>query len=328
MNLRENMSINKLIEHPENKKLFKDIKETNPTFWAEFVDSIKQDGVIEPLIVNRETMQVRSGNQRLKAAIELGLETVPVLLIDETTTDDEIRKMISSNVFRRTIDPFAMFEYIGRLRKPASSSSPVVPQSQIKKKIHKNNEFMTASDIFNDLPKGQQEALEEWFNEKAEGEKAKSEGELIITIRNMKLNKTTLMEELSKAKTEQTELEDYYGQLKKEKEEVDAKIIDLEELRDIDSEEELEQRDMEINKLLKDKVKLKEKIKELKESPDINLYLIESVKKLLDINVTLRSIMQNQDALNPVKLQEFSDALKVTVAIIKGINKKELRSLS
>ena len=54
----------------------------------------------------------------MKAAIELELETVPVLLVDETTSDDEIRKMISSNVFRRSIDPFAMFEYIGRLRNP------------------------------------------------------------------------------------------------------------------------------------------------------------------------------------------------------------------
>ena len=64
----------------------------------------------------------RGRNQRLKAAIELELETVPVLLVDETTSDDEIRKMISSNVFRRSIDPFAMFEYIGRLRKPSSGT--------------------------------------------------------------------------------------------------------------------------------------------------------------------------------------------------------------
>ena len=271
----------------------------------------------------------RGRNQRLKAAIELELETVPVLLVDpDIDSDDEIRKMISSNVFRRTIDPFAMFGYIGRLRTKSTPVQPIVTKEQIKKQIHKSPRFINAADIFKDLPEDQQEALDEWYHEKSENEKAISEGELIATIQNMKLNKTTLMEELSKAKTEQTELEDYYDKLKKEKEEVDAKIIDLEELRDIDSEEELEQRDMEINKLLKDKVKLKEKIKELKESPDINLYLIESVKKLLDINVTLRSIMQNQDALNPVKLQEFSDALKVTVAIIKGINKKELRSLS
>jgi len=153
MNLRENMSVNKLIEHPQNKKLFKDIKETNPTFWAEFVDSIKQDGIIEPLIVNRETMQVRSGNQRLKAAIELGLETVPVLLIDETTTDDEIRKMISSNVFRRTIDPFAMFEYIGRLRKNHSGVKKL-GNREIRDTVHKKESFVKASDIWRTSRRG------------------------------------------------------------------------------------------------------------------------------------------------------------------------------
>ena len=170
MNLKENMSTKKLIEHPQNKKLFKDIKETNPTFWAEFVDSIKQDGIIEPLIVNRETMQVRSGNQRLKAAIELGLETVPVLLIDETTTDDEIRKMISSNVFRRTIDPFAMFEYIGRLRKPTFAQTKVPNVKEVASIVHKSDKFINASEIINAMPEEQQEALREWFEKKAEEE--------------------------------------------------------------------------------------------------------------------------------------------------------------
>ena len=151
MNYKENMAVSKLMEHPENKKLFKDIKETNPTFWLEFLDSIRQDGIIEPLIVNKNTMQVRSGNQRLKAALELGLETVPVLLIDETTTDDEIRKMISSNVYRRTIDPFAMFEYIGRLRKKSDFQKS---SREVAKEVHKKTTFVKASDIWRTSRRG------------------------------------------------------------------------------------------------------------------------------------------------------------------------------
>ena len=175
MNYKENMAVSKLMEHPENKKLFKDIKETNPTFWLEFLDSIREDGIIEPLIVNKNTMQVRSGNQRLKAAVELGIETVPVLLIDETTTNDEIRKMISSNVFRRSIDPFAMFEYIGRLRLK-TDDHPKISKEKIRSEIHKDKNFISASEIFKNLPKEQQTSLREWFDEQAEGEKPKIEG--------------------------------------------------------------------------------------------------------------------------------------------------------
>ena len=111
--------------------------------------------------------------QRLKAAIELELETVPVLLVDETTTNDEIRKMISSNVYRRTIDPFAMFEYIGRLRKKSDFQKS---SREVAKEVHKSTSFIGASEIFKNLPKEQQTSLREWFDEQAEGEKPKIEG--------------------------------------------------------------------------------------------------------------------------------------------------------
>ena len=339
MNYKENMQASKLIEHPKNKKLFKDIKETNPTLWAEFVDSIRQDGIIEPLIVNKNTMQVRSGNQRLKAAIEIGLEIVPVLLIEETTTDDEIRKMISSNVFRRTIDPFAMFEYIGRLRK-SSLEKKKTPITEIAKKLHKSTDFVCATDIINAMPEEQQEALKEWFNEQAEGEKAKSEGELIAMIKNMEVNQNTLEEELKDKEEKLQQIRYDKDELQEEKEKVselisgyeldikekEGEIRDLEELKDVNLEEELDSRDAEINKLLEGQRKLKEKIKELKETPDINVYLIDSVKKLLDINVTLRSIMDNMDALNPIKLKEFRDALKITSSIINGTKNKSSKN--
>ena len=84
--------------------------------------------------------------------------------------------MISSNVFRRTIDPFAMFGYIGRLRTKSTPVQPIVTKEQIKKQIHKSPRFINAADIFKDLPEEQQEALREWFDEQAEGEKPKIEG--------------------------------------------------------------------------------------------------------------------------------------------------------
>ena len=46
----------------------------------------------------------------------------------------------------------------------------------IAKEVHKKHSFVSASDIFKDLPEEQQEALREWFDEQAEGEKPKIEG--------------------------------------------------------------------------------------------------------------------------------------------------------
>ena len=142
------IATDKLIEHPENKRLFKDIRDTNPSFWIEFKESIKQFGVLEPLIVNEDTMEVRSGNQRLKAAIELGIEELPIVLITDEDSEIEIKKMIASNVYRRTIDAFSMFEYIGKLRNDVTN----VTYRDIAKEIHKDKSFISAADIFNKLP--------------------------------------------------------------------------------------------------------------------------------------------------------------------------------
>jgi ParB-like chromosome segregation protein Spo0J len=315
------MPISKLMEHPENRKLFKDIQETNPAFWLEFLDSIKTFGIIEPLIVNRETMQVRSGNQRLKAALQLGIETVPVLLVDpDVDSDDEIRKMIASNVYRRTIDPFSMFEYIGRLRKPSQEGKKKTKE-EVQQAVHKDNTFVSAADIFNALPTEQQAALKEWFNEQADGEKAKTEGQLIAAIRQLESDKEAL-------EVDNLELETELRGVNNERKEVTERIAELEKmiaeredeietLRNADYEEEREITEKTINDLLTQQKKLKEKIAELKEAPDINFYLIECVKKQKEINAVLKEIIDNAESLNQSKVKEFQDTLMRTLAIIK-----------
>ena len=56
--------------------------------------------------------------------------------------------MIASNVYRRTIDAFSMFEYIGKLRNDVTN----VTYRDIAKATHKNHNFASAADIFNKLP--------------------------------------------------------------------------------------------------------------------------------------------------------------------------------
>lgn len=54
--------------------------------------SIRDDGYLEPIVVNRRTGFVVGGNQRLKALKELGVKKVPVRLID---VDEDREKIIN-----------------------------------------------------------------------------------------------------------------------------------------------------------------------------------------------------------------------------------------
>jgi chromosome segregation ATPase len=67
------IKIELLKEHPRNKEFFDDIEGDR---WQEFVESIRTSGIIVPLIVTQDYVVI-SGNQRLKAAKELGLQEVP-----------------------------------------------------------------------------------------------------------------------------------------------------------------------------------------------------------------------------------------------------------
>ncbi len=54
--------------------------------------SIRDDGYLEPIVVNKRTGFVVGGNQRLKALKELGVKRVPVRLID---VDEDREKIIN-----------------------------------------------------------------------------------------------------------------------------------------------------------------------------------------------------------------------------------------
>ena len=320
MNYKENMPIGKLSEHSENRKLFKDIKDTNPAFWLEFLDSIGKYGIIEPLIVNKNTMEIRSGNQRYLAALEKGLETIPVLLIDpEIDYEVEIQKMIASNVYRRTIDPFSMMEYIGRLRTPTGGQNPP-SKYEIGKVVHKGKKFVSAADIFNAMPEEEQTAIKEWFKEKAEGEKAKTEGELIAQIRSLQENGLESENELKEAreslKSLEKELDTLSGNFSESKKE-------LEEIRATATYEELQEREADLEKLREERAKLKNKIKEMKGTPDLNVLLIDCVSKQLQVNSVLKEVLANTASLNLAKLKEFEEAIKRTFEIIKSTKTKD-----
>ena len=74
---------------------------------AQTVESIKQIGVVSPLIVRPDPeggYEILSGHRRLHAAQLAGLETVPVI-VKEMDDDAAIIFMVDSNLQRETISP-------------------------------------------------------------------------------------------------------------------------------------------------------------------------------------------------------------------------------
>jgi len=312
------MPVKKLIEHPENGKLFKDIAETNPAFWLEFKNSIKEFGIIEPLIVNEKTMQIRSGNQRLKAVLELGIENVPVVFVPDEIPEEEVRKMIASNVFRRSIDPFAMFSYIGMLRRGHDGKTGVhselksgMSKEEVRQTTKKSPSFVSAADIFNSLTEEQKAELKQKFYSNG----AMNEGKLVAQLREMEaeaLAKEADIKELfEKVELSEGEIETLQGM-------IDERDTKIEELRNLDIEEEIEDRDLQIRKLTGEKAKLKKKINKMQEPPDINAYLLECTKRQAQTNSILKEILDNRVAIKSDKtLQNLFILVWRTVEILK-----------
>lgn len=78
----------------------------HPESIAELVDSIRQHGVLQPLIVTKigDRYQLIAGERRFRAAEQLGLTTVPAL-IRETRELEQLEIAIVENVQRQDLNP-------------------------------------------------------------------------------------------------------------------------------------------------------------------------------------------------------------------------------
>lgn len=70
---------------------------------ADFIASITTHGVLQPVIAVRtdEGVRVRAGQRRTAAAVQAGLDTIPVMVIDATGSDaDRITEQLTENIHR------------------------------------------------------------------------------------------------------------------------------------------------------------------------------------------------------------------------------------
>lgn len=75
-------------------------------------EDIRKRGIVDPLITDQENILL-TGHSRLKAALELGLETVPVRkLVSSVSSEERYRIMLLDNLIRRQLSPAEKIEFI------------------------------------------------------------------------------------------------------------------------------------------------------------------------------------------------------------------------
>ncbi len=95
----QQININVLKPHPRNNEFFDDITGDS---WKAFLESIKSSGIIEPIVVTQD-MIIVSGHQRIRAAKELGIETIMVDIRKYDEDDKVLKDLIETNIRQRGI---------------------------------------------------------------------------------------------------------------------------------------------------------------------------------------------------------------------------------
>ena len=86
-----------LTPHPRNLDFFDDITGDK---WEDFVQSIRENGVLTPLLVTDGRLII-SGHQRWRAAMELEMTSIPVIECHFKDDDDALRALIETNIRQR-----------------------------------------------------------------------------------------------------------------------------------------------------------------------------------------------------------------------------------
>lgn len=95
------VQVQELKENPINIEIF---KQEGEGYFERLETDIKERGILVPLIASKEGYLL-SGHNRLKVAIKLGLQTVPVQYVEEVLTPEQERNfLIKDNLFRRHLN--------------------------------------------------------------------------------------------------------------------------------------------------------------------------------------------------------------------------------
>jgi ParB family transcriptional regulator, chromosome partitioning protein len=111
----------------------------SPESLTELVNSIKEHGVIEPLVVAKTPAgyQLIAGERRWRASKQAGLSTVPVI-VRETTARGMLEMAIVENVQREDLNPIERAQAFQRLIEEFG-----LPVSEIAKRVGKSESYVS-----------------------------------------------------------------------------------------------------------------------------------------------------------------------------------------
>ncbi|MBT1278959.1 ParB N-terminal domain-containing protein [Thermoanaerobacter sp. CM-CNRG TB177] len=325
-----------LKEHPRNKEFFDDIEGDR---WQEFVESIRTSGIIVPLIVTQDYVVI-SGNQRLKAAKELGLQEVPceIKTYEDknglTKEDWMLKDLIETNLRQRGI---------GNLN-PMKLARCVVELERIYGIRKGNNQYLgggsalSAQALPNISQKLQEEIIENTGLSRRRYFELKKLNELIPELQKLveegKLT-TKAGEQLAYLEPEQQkELFDVLGEsiaeLKRNEVQEIKKQLEEYKRTSYSLQETVEWLKKEKEKLERSKKELEEKLKNIKpkiieKEPDDYRQLKEALKAITEqsnhITEKLNQVLKEKEELEK-KNQEYLESLKKLEEMNKTLKKE------
>ena len=130
-------------------------KEFQPEQLAELMESIREHGIIQPLIVRRVNgkMELIAGERRFRASRELGLKVVPVIA-REASDKDVLEMALIENLQREGLNPIEEAQAYARLSKDFN-----MRQEDIAQRVGKNRATVANAIRLLDLAKPVQDML-------------------------------------------------------------------------------------------------------------------------------------------------------------------------
>jgi len=157
-----------LISHPEGIERFLKLSEIKPNRFqprrsfreaelAELMDSIREKGVIEPVIVRKSGTgyELIAGERRLRACQKLGLEKIPAI-IRQATDQEALEIALIENIQRENLNPIEESRGYERLAREFS-----LTQEALAKKVGKERSTVANSLRLLALPEEIQKMLED-----------------------------------------------------------------------------------------------------------------------------------------------------------------------
>lgn len=130
-------------------------KEFQPEMLTELMESIREHGIIQPLIVRRLNgkLELIAGERRFRASRELGLKEIPVI-VREASDKDVLEMALIENLQREGLNPIEEAQAYSRLAKDFQ-----MRQEDIAQRVGKNRATVANTMRLLELPAGIRDML-------------------------------------------------------------------------------------------------------------------------------------------------------------------------